>query len=559
MLPLDNNAALRNLSALVDFSNLINSNLDLELTLNNLLLTCLSKFQTSKGIIALTEQTGKLKVKASKGCAVSMLSEFPELPIDEIEHSDEFKLYTAENNLDMYHPIDASGTLIGILLLGKPLVGEGYNEKDKEFLNTLVNVAASAIENSIIVQKIKTINRDLDAKVNQLSSLFDLSKEFSSIIDTERVGKLLVFSIIGQLLVTKFAVVTCGEDKYELLENRFPVEELFDALGSCNKEKFSEPIILTENSNEFNLLQKIGVELIIPMKIKSETKGIILLGKKSAGMKYSKSDIEYISSIGSLAIISIENSKLFNETIEKQRMEKDLEIAQNIQRNLLPNKFPGLINFDIAAINKSARQVGGDYYDIVKLDEKRTLIAIADVSGKGVQAALLMANLQAFLQSICKQNIAIDKASNLINDLVSENTTDGSFITFFWGILNDETKEFTYVNMGHNPPLHIRNNSITKLKLGGMILGVMPTIVPYKYETIRLESDDKIVLFTDGITEAMSGEKKEYTDERFEKLCASMIGKSAKDLLEIILTDVEKFSKGAPQSDDITAMVIKVK
>ena len=115
----------------------------------------------------------------------------------------------------------------------------------------------------------------------------------------------------------------------------------------------------------------------------------------------------------------------------------------------------------------------------------------------------MMANLQAFLQSLSKQNIDLVSSSNLLNDLVSENTTDGRFITFFWGVLNDKTKQFESVNMGHNPPLLIRNSEILKLKLGGMLMGVMPSIAPYKNETTLLQKDDILIMFTDGITEAM--------------------------------------------------------
>ncbi|MFC2134049.1 PP2C family protein-serine/threonine phosphatase, partial [Bacteroidota bacterium] len=199
------------------------------------------------------------------------------------------------------------------------------------------------------------------------------------------------------------------------------------------------------------------------------------------------------------------------------------------------------------------------YYDLVKLNENRTLYAIADVSGKGVQAALLMANLQAFLKSICKQNLALDAASNLINDLVSDNTTMGSFITFFWGVLNDETKEMIYVNAGHNPPLLIRNGKITKLKVGGMILGVIQTIEPYKSEKVQLLSGDTFVLFTDGITEAMDKDYREYSDEKLEDLVVKIANKSAEEILDKIKISVAEFTKGAEQSDDITCLVIKVK
>ena len=169
-----------------------------------------------------------------------------------------------------------------------------------------------------------------------------------------------------------------------------------------------------------------------------------------------------------------------------------------------------------------------------------------------------MANVQAFLKSICKQNIELDKASNLINDLVSENTTQGSFITFFWSVLNDETKEMTYVNAGHNPPLLIREGKIIKLKTGGMILGVMQTIIPYQSEVVKLMSGDSIILFTDGVTEAMNINNEEYTDERLEELALKTCTKNSTEILELIKQDVVEFTAGAVQSDDITCLVLKI-
>ena len=218
-----------------------------------------------------------------------------------------------------------------------------------------------------------------------------------------------------------------------------------------------------------------------------------------------------------------------------------------------------LKNFDIAAANLFSGQVGGDYYDIIALDDKNFCISIADVVGKGVPAALLMANLQAFLKIICKQGMKIDEATGLINDLVSENITDGKFITFFWGLLNNEDISIEYVNAGHNPPLLIRNGEIQKLGKGGIILGVMKTISPYTSELIKLEKDDVIILFTDGISEAKNIKDEEFSDEKLENLVLELSHKSAKEILTVIQKEVHTFASGAVQSDDITLMAIKVK
>ncbi len=309
----------------------------------------------------------------------------------------------------------------------------------------------------------------------------------------------------------------------------------------------------------YQLLSEIGIYLIVPMEVQGRTKGLIFLGERITKQSYSEADIEFIYSVGSLAIISIENKRLFLEELEKQKMEEELELAREIQQNLLPQTLPRYSNFDLAAINMSSKQVGGDYYDVIALDDDRFCVAIADVSGKGAPASLLMANIQAFLQVICRQDLNIVESTALINDLISANTSDGRFITFFWAAINNEEKKMTYVNAGHNHPLLIRNGEIKKLNKGGMILGVMETTIPYDSETIDLQLDDVIVLFTDGISEAMNKESEEFSDERLEENSVKLSSFSAKEILDGIKNEVTDFTKGASQSDDITMVILKVK
>jgi len=555
----DSNAALRNLSALVDFSNLVNSSLDLDFALNNILLTCLGKFHTSKGLIALLNDDNALQVKAFKGISKEAIDTFPPVKLEEISSSKEFNEFLLQNNFEVVQTIKSSQGIKGLILLGRKLTNQKYEEDDIEFLKTILNVGATAIENSLIVNKLKNVNRELDAKVNQLSSLFDLSKEFSGILESNEIGRLLVYTLIGHMLVSDYAIIICDRKNFSFLENSFNENLLNDALRQCDINLFNKPVLKQNFQKEYKTLFNLGVELIVPMQIKNETKGLILLGKRKNNLSYSKSDVEFIYSLGSLAIISIENARLFKEMLEKQRMERDLETARSIQKNLLPKSIPSLSNLSLAAYNVSARIVGGDYYDIVKLDDEKILIAIADVSGKGVPASLLMANLQAFLKSICKQKLPLDEATNLINDLVAENTTMGSFITFFWCLFDNTSKQLTYVNAGHNPPLLLREGKIHKLKKGGMVLGFLPTTIPYISKTIKLNSGDVIVLFTDGITEAMNKNLDEYSDERLEKLVLENSNLQPEEILEKIKESVNEFIDGAEQSDDITCLVMKVK
>lgn len=547
----------RNLTALVEFSRIINSSFDLPFILNNVLLTCMGKFLSARGVIALNVN-GKIKLHSYKGVPDNIISRFPEIESsNEIIDNPALRDFMGLGKLCVVEKINSSNDTIGILCLGEKLNKTSYTEDDHEFLKTILNISATAIQNSVVLSELEKVNRVLDSRINRLSSLFELSKEFGMLSESHRVSKLLVYSIIGQFLVSRFAVVLSVNNKVTLIENKFNESTLLHALKNVDISSIKSAV----RKNEMSLfpgLNDLNIELIVPMQLQGVTKGLILLGKRINNTEFTEGDLEFIYSIGSLAIISIENNRLFKEELEKQKMEEELEIARDIQRNLLPHEIPVYSRYDIAALNISSKQVGGDFYDIIKLNEHNFCITIADVSGKGVPAALLMANLQAFLKIICKHGFELSESTALINDLVCENTMDGKFITFFWGLLNNEDLTFTYVNAGHNPPLLIRNNTITKLEKGGIILGVMKTFTPYISDTIRLQKDDVIICYTDGITEAKNKNDDEFGDDTLEKICLDNISGSSDDILHAIKTSVQKFSEGTVQSDDITAIIIKV-
>ena len=549
----------RNLTSLVEFSRVINSSFDLQFILNNVLLSCSGKFLSTKGLIALSEN-GKIVIKNSKGLSDEIVENFPELHDDENCFSDErLDKFMNSANLKASEKIISSDNFIGLVCLGEKLNKTEYTKDDLEFLKTILNISATAIQNSIKINELQGVNRELDSKINRLSSLFELSKEFGFFSESTKVARLLVFSVIGQFLVSKYAVITFDGDDIQILDSKYDDKDLISGLRQCDCGLITTSLNKHDILKSYPLLIEIGVDIIVPMEVQGKTKGLILLGERITKQSYSEADIEFIYSVGSLAIISIENKRLFLEELEKRKMEEELELAREIQQNLLPQTFPRFSNFDIAAVNMSSKQVGGDYYDVIPFDKNNFYIAIADVSGKGTPASLLMANIQAFLQVICRHGLEIEKSTGLINDLISANTSDGRFITFFWALINNEEKKTTYVNAGHNHPLLIRNGEIRKLHKGGMILGVMETTIPYESETINLQMDDVIVLFTDGISEAMNKEFEEFSDERLEENSVKLSSFSAKEILDGITNEVTDFTKGASQSDDITMVVIKVK
>lgn len=549
----------RNLTALVEFSRVINSSLELDFILNNLLLTCLGKFLAVRGLVALRNDN-RFEIKLSKGIPAEVLESFPEIIMDEnCNFKDELNIFLENSHLKICEHISSSTGCIGFVCLGEKLNNKDYTEDDKEFLKTILNIAATAIQNSIVVQELKKVNRELDSRIQRLNSLFELSKEFGLFSESSKVSRLLVYSLMGQFLVSKYAILNFEGSAIQVLESKFPIDELLNNLRKYDYLKIDSPLGRETLETFYSSLSEIGIDLIVPMQIQGKVKGLIILGKRVNNLEYSDYDIEFIYSVGSLAIISLENRRLFKEALEKQKLEEELEFAREIQQNLLPSQIPATNNFDIAAINLPSKQVGGDYFDIIKVDEGKYIIAIADVSGKGIPASLLMANMQAFLQVISKQNIDIATATSLINDLITQNTSDGRFITFFWGLLDDNEKKLTYVNAGHNPPFLIRQNQVIRLSEGGIILGVMKTIMPYNSNSLNLESGDKIILFTDGVSEAMNPYSEEFSESRLEKIAIDSAAFSSIETINHIRKEIENFVQGAPQSDDLTLMVIKVK
>jgi sigma-B regulation protein RsbU (phosphoserine phosphatase) len=549
----------RNLSALVDFSRVINSSIDLEFILNNVLLTCLGKFLATRGLVAIKEK-GKLVLKISKGLSSDVEGTFPYLlATPDCIKDPKLDSFLHVSNLKIVEKISSSQDCIGLVCLGEKLNKSDYTEDDQEFLKTILNISATAIQNSIIINELKEVNRFLDTRVQRLDSLFELSKEFGMLAESSRFVKLLIFSVIGQFLVQKYAVVLFNDDESEILESKFSRSDLQNCLSKYELINTIESIRSEEIAERFDMLKEIGVQLVVPMQLQNKTRGLILLGSRAGDRNYLDSDIEFIYSVGNLAIISLENKRLFEEALEKQKLEEELLIARDIQRDLLPQNIPEYENFDIAALNVSSKQVGGDYYDVIPLDDENFVIAIADVSGKGVPASLMMANIQAFLQVICKQNLQIEDATALINDLVTANTTEGRFITFFWGIVNTKQKTLKYVNAGHNPPILLRNNTIKKLDKGGIILGVMKTFNPYIFEEVDLHKDDILVLYTDGVSEAMNNQGEEFGEDKLEEAANALKKNSAGEILDGIKQEVQNFAQGNAQSDDITMIILKVR
>jgi sigma-B regulation protein RsbU (phosphoserine phosphatase) len=236
-----------------------------------------------------------------------------------------------------------------------------------------------------------------------------------------------------------------------------------------------------------------------------------------------------------------------------------MRLARQIQEKLQPQDIPRFEGLDIATVAIPSRHVAGDYFDVVRLASGRLLLAIADVTGKGVPASLLMSNLQACLHVMLPMEVSLEEATGHINRVICENTTYDKFITFVQGIYDPNTRTFRYVNAGHNPPMLLRaDGTFELLETGGVLLGVMKGL-PYESGTVTLGPGDVLALFTDGVTEAMSPTEEEYGEPRLEAALRAHQSDTAQGLLDAVLADIRTFTEHVPVlSDDLTMIVVKV-
>ena len=574
MIHLDTNEGQTNkldFDVLLEFSNLLNLSINIKFVLDNLLLSSMGKMMLTKGCILMLKSNKIYSLISNKG-VLSLepdkeftIATFPtetffinETTCEKYNWLNEFR----DAGLKIGIPIISKNNLLGIALFSSKFTNIEFNNSDLLFLKALSNIVSITIENSIIINDLQTANRNLDKKIQQLNTLFDIGKEFNMIFNEDKIIKLLSFSLMGQMGVRHVAVLLKKDNSFKInfsqinnIENcRESLSDLMDLKRAGYVDSFAD--ICKEES--INSIKKTGVEVIVPMFFQEQTKGIILLSNRINNQFYSDTDMEFISSLANTATLSMENARLFKETLEKQKLEEEINIAHGIQQRLLPKSLPKISGYDIFGTTKPSKQVGGDYYEIMKLEADEYLFAIADVSGKSLPASLLMANLQSIIRVLAPINEPLTDKTSKINNIIYDNTDSSKFITFFWGIFNQTDHSFTYVNAGHNYPFIVHHDgTVEQLEKGGIILGVAPSLIPYECSTIHLKEKDILLLYTDGVTEALDINNNEFGEIKLIETLKSNSHLKAEEIAELIFNKIAEHSAGCPQYDDITMIVIK--
>ncbi len=306
-------------------------------------------------------------------------------------------------------------------------------------------------------------------------------------------------------------------------------------------------------------MKKSGARLAVPLRTKAEIVGLLLLGPPLGREEYSASEKRVLRAYAEQFALMRENARLTERVVEQEKLRRDVALAVEVQKRLLPEKSPHSSVGELAAVSLPARSVGGDYYDFIEVGDHRIGIALADVAGKGVAAALIMSVVQASLRIIsAERNVSLPELAARMNRFLYRSTGANSYATFFYAQIDEANRQLRYVNAGHNPPYLVRSVAapadiadIEELATGGMIIGMFPH-ANYDEGTVDLRSGDVLVAFTDGVTEALSPTEEEFGEERLKDLLRRVAHLPVDEMSSQISSELKNWIHDAAQHDDLT-------
>lgn len=418
--------------------------------------------------------------------------------------------------------------------------------------------------------------------VNTEQVLNDLSENVRTMVETKPLIETVARTISESLHVPRVAFLLSEDGGYKpayAMGYPDPPTTVFPASAQTVERlrRKKEPIRVylddrdgwverTASGTERELLERLDTELLLPLGVKDQLSGFISLGAKQSEAPYSPTDLKLLQSVATQTGLALENSNLTaaiaSEVAGRERLNREVEIAREVQERLFPQKLPPIEGLDYSGACRPALGVGGDYYDFLPLPNGVLGLAIGDVSGKGIAAALLMASLQASLrgQALRGTNDLADMIAN-VNHLVYDASAENRYATFFYAQYDPTTRELTYVNAGHNPPMILRKHDsdweIIRLEEGGAVVGLLPNF-PYTQAAVPLEIGDVLVAFTDGISEAMNPEDEEWGEDELLNAAKACDGLSAAETILRLVDGADRFASGAKQHDDMTVMVVRV-
>jgi sigma-B regulation protein RsbU (phosphoserine phosphatase) len=457
-------------------------------------------------------------------------------------------------------PLLRGGELIGALEAVNKEKGD-FTGADLEMLTDLAEQVAIALDNARLYERVRR-------EVREKELLYEVGKRISSSLDLEEVLGLVLDCLKGVVAFDAGGIYLVDPDTRQIAS--LTVIGYEEGMDERIQLKFGEGIVgwvannrepaiaddVRKDSRYINARPETSSEIVVPLFADGKIIGIINLESDRRGA-FSSDDLELIRAFGSQAAVSLERAKLHAEIIERRKLIDELDVARRIQKSFLPEVLPDIAGYELSAVNIPSEAVGGDYYDVIPISEGQWGMVIADVFGKGVPAGLVMASFRASLLAEIRNNYLISTILRKVNRLIWESVEPERCVTACYGVLDAESRVFTYSNAGHLFPMIVSSEGVRRLERGGILLGAVRD-AEYREERIHLKPGDVVLFFTDGLTEAENPAGEAFGEQRLVERVASLIGKTSSEIVRSLHRAVWEFS-GGQLGDDFTLLVMKVK
>jgi len=457
-------------------------------------------------------------------------------------------------------PLIGKGQMIGVIEAINKLDGE-FNDEDLDVLMGLTNQIAVAIDNA-------NLYRQMKREALEKNLLYEVGKNLSSSLSLTEVLKIILDSLLEAVDFDAGGVFIVDAAKGT-------VDEIYSHgyAPSCEADlhlkmgdglvgyvaRMGEAIIVSnvaQNEHYIGCNPTTKSEMLVPIKLDGRIIGVFNIESNRLNA-YDKRDLALMRAFAPQAALSIERARLHQRIINGEKLQQQLKIARDIQKSFLPDKRPQVKGYDIRGRNIPSGEVGGDYYDFIRIVDGQIGVAIGDVSGKGVPAALLMAAFRASLIAEIRNNYSIRTICRKVNRLLFESVEAGNYVTAVYGVLDSKNHVLTFANCGHNWPVLLRaSGEVEYLREGGPLLGVTDD-AQYEERPVYLDVGDIVALYTDGVTEVFDESDAEFGLERLIGLVRANHDKSATEIQRIVYETVREFARPDFVFDDFTMVVIK--
>lgn len=473
-------------------------------------------------------------------------------------------------------PLMVRNKVIGVIEVINSIGRNEFSEKDLELFNTFSEQSALAIHNRELIDSLKEINRELKKKVHELSSLHEISKALISTLNEKDLYDSVVRIICEELEAQRVSILIFNSktERLEVISQEGLGIEPFesnsisvsDTLAGQAFEKnqliFSNQLEDSPYAEYYNPDRYYtGFCIVQPLSMGDQKYGVINISEKKSPSGFSEDDLKLVNTISAQITRAIQNFRLLEEMIEKKSYEKELEITSAIQKSILPSKKIGNRYFDMGIMSEPAKVMGGDFFDFFRSSEEEYSFIIADVSGKSLPAALFMAVTSSIIRTLGADNPTPSELLYKANDHIYKASQSGMFVTTFYAVYNVADHKLEFSSAGHNEQMVLRHSSqeIEYLSAHGRPLGVIDSTLHGKFGQAQtyLRSGDLLILYTDGVTEAINSNNEEFGLPRFQKVIQDNYLLSADQIVKRIYRAVQDFTGDKPLYDDFTLMVIK--